>query len=230
MNRNLLEITDSIGFGKAFDVSRETIERLEIYADLLKVWQKSKNLVAPKTLDVLWQRHIADSAQVFFLESDRRIWFDFGSGAGFPGLIIAILLADSAYNQQFSEKTGKPEVHLFESNGRKCAFLHEVVRKTAISGSVCVEIHDHRIEKLRESPHSLTPDVVTARALASLEDLLGFAYPIFGKSTRGLFLKGRDVHAEIKAAEKSWRFSYELVSSRTDPEGHIVRIDGVHPV
>lgn len=227
MNPDLTVIQDSNDFQKAFDVSRETIERLEIYADLLKVWQKAKNLVAPKTLDVLWQRHFADSAQVFSLAPGAKVWCDFGSGAGFPGLIIAILLADSTYKKAFPDQSS---VHLYESNGRKCAFLHEVVRKTSISGLVTVEIHEGRIEELRESPHALNPDVVTARALASLDDLLGLALPILSERTRCLFLKGREVQSEIKTAENNWRFSYELVASRTDPEGHIVRVGGVHPV
>ncbi len=227
MNPELIVIEDSNDFMKAFDVSRETIERLEIYADLLRIWQKSKNLVANKTLDVLWQRHFADSAQVFSLAPGATTWFDFGSGAGFPGLIIAILLADSIYKKRFPNPAS---IHLFESNGRKCAFLHEIVRKTSISGLVTVEIHEGRIEELRESPHAPIPDVVTARALASLDDLLGLALPIFDKRTQGLFLKGREVRSEIKAAESNWRFSYELVASRTDPEGHIVRVGGVQPV
>ena len=227
MTRNLLDIKGAKDFQKAFDVSRETLERFEIYMDLLKRWQKAKNLVANKTLDVAWQRHFADSAQAFEYVKGAKVWYDFGSGAGFPGLIFAIFLADNEYRKQYPDQC---QLKMYESNGKKCAFLHEVVRKTRISEFVTVEIHNSRIETLRESAHSIHADVVTARALAPLVDLIGLSSPIFGKSTRGIFLKGRDAQEEIHIAEKSWRFSYELVPSKTDPEGSIVLLDSVQPV
>ncbi len=227
MTHELLDIKGPDDFQIAFNVSHETIERFRIYADTLSLWQKSKNLVAPSTVKMLWQRHLADSAQIVSLAKGANTWYDFGSGAGFPGLVVALLLADSQFISHYQEK---PCVSLFESNGKKCAFLHDIVRKTAVSEFVTVEIHDRRIETLSESAHSVKPDVVTARALAPLVDLIELSLPILGKSSCCLFQKGRDVQKEIELAEKKWRFSYELVASRTDPEGCIVRLDGVQPV
>ena len=131
MTQNLLDIKGANDFGDAFDVSRETLERLQVYADLLSVWQKSKNLVANKTLEVMWLRHFADSAQIFpHIAENSQVFYDFGSGAGFPGLVLAILLAEKSVG---SAGADKKIVKMYESNGRKCAFLHEVVRKTEIS-------------------------------------------------------------------------------------------------
>src|SRR4029450_2091634 len=169
-----------------FKVPRETIHRLERFAELLAYWQKHTNLVAPSTLPTLWSRHFADSAQLTTLAPNARLWLDLGSGAGFPGLVIAIL------------KTGTPDfrMHLVESNRKKCAFLAEVARATKAP----VDIHAMRIEDLAQSANRLAPDVVSARALAPLPRLLDLASPFFGTKTRGLFLKGRDAETEIAEA------------------------------
>ena len=169
-------------FAEAFKVPRETIHRLSRYADLLAHWQNSTNLVAPATLPSLWSRHFADSAQLRDLAPDARLWLDLGSGAGFPGLVIAILQA------------GRPNfrMHLVEANKRKCAFLAEVARETAAP----VEVHCARIEALAETTQRLVPEVVSARALAPLPRLLELAAPFFGAKTRGLFLKGREEEAD----------------------------------
>ncbi len=203
-------VTGPVDFAGAFKVPRETIHRLIRYADLLARWQKSKNLVAPSTLPVLWSRHFADSAQLCGLAPKARLWLDLGSGAGFPGLVVAIL------------QTGTPgfRMHLVESNRKKCAFLAEVVRATKAP----VDIHAMRIEELAESAETLRPDVVSARALASLPRLFELASPFFGHNTRGLFLKGREAEAEIAEAQARFDFGVRLHPSLTAPDSHIVEV------
>jgi 16S rRNA (guanine527-N7)-methyltransferase len=205
-----LAITGPEDFAEVFRVPRETIHRLVRYADLLALWQKSKNLVAPSTLERLWSRHFADSAQLSGLAPKARLWLDLGSGAGFPGLVIAILEA------------GRPDfrMHLVESNRKKCAFLGEVVRATKAPA----DIHAMRIEDLAENAHSLRPDVVSARALAPLPRLLELAAPFFGPETRGLFLKGREIETEIAEARRRFDFDCRLQPSLTAPDSHIVEV------
>ena len=202
-------------FAEALKVPRETIHRLARYAEMLAHWQARTNLVAPSTLPSLWSRHFADSAQLRALAPDARLWLDLGSGAGFPGLVIAVLEA------------GRPDfrMHLVESNQKKCAFLAEVARETAAA----VDIHCMRIEELAESAQSLEPDVVSARALAALPRLLEFASPFFGPGTRGLFLKGREAEAEIEAARADWHFVPRLHPSLTSRDSHIVEITELRP-
>lgn len=202
-------------FAEVFTVPRETIHRLTRYAELLAHWQKTTNLIAPSTLPQLWSRHFADSAQLRTLAQNARLWLDLGSGAGFPGLVIAIL------------QTGTPDfrMHLVESNRKKCAFLAEVARETKAP----VEIHAMRIEALAESAHSLKPDMVSARALAPLPRLFELASPFFGPSTRGLFLKGREAEAEIALAREAWNFTARLHGSLTSPDSHIIELSELHP-
>ena len=199
-----------------FSVSRETLARLETYADLLRQWQTIKNLVSPSTLDVLWPRHMADSLQLLALAPEAKVWLDLGSGAGFPGMVIAIAMAD----------TPGVKVHLVESNARKCAFLGEVARRTRAP----VEIHGGRIELLVEKRRIESVEVVTARALAPLGKLLGFAHPFLSAGTRCLFLKGRDVDREIDEARDHWQFDVRLVPSQTDEHGRIVILNSVNPI
>ena len=202
-------------FAEVFKVPRETIHRLERYAALLAHWQKSTNLIAPATLPRLWPRHFADSAQIRGLAPEARLWLDRGSGAGFPGLVVAIL------------QTGQPDfrMHLVESNQKKCAFLAEVVRETKAP----VDIHAMRIEELGESAHRPRPDVVSARALAPLPRLFELAQPFFGPRTRGLFLKGREAEAEIEAAKMTWLFAASMHPSLTSAESHIVEVRALRP-
>ena len=197
-------------FAEVFKVPRETIHRLVRYADLLALWHKSKNLVAPSTLPLLWSRHFADSAQLRDLAPNARLCLDLGSGAGFPGLVIAILEA------------GRPDfrMQLVESNRKKCAFLAEVVRATKAP----VHIHVMRIEELAQDAHRLRPDVVSARALAPLPRLLELANPFFGPETRGLFLKGREIETEIAEARRHFDFGYRLHPSLTAQDSHIVEV------
>lgn len=197
-------------FAEAFNVPHETILKLTRYADLLIHWQKSTNLVAQSTLPELWSRHIADSAQLRSLAPKERLWLDLGSGAGFPGLVIAILQAN----------VPDFRMNLVESSGKKCAFLAEVTRVTEAP----VDIHAMRIEQLAEKAQSLRPDVVSARALAPLPRLLELAAPFVGEGTTGLFLKGRETEAEIEAARSGWDFTVRLHPSLTAGDAFIVEV------
>jgi 16S rRNA (guanine527-N7)-methyltransferase len=206
-----LPITDNPqAFAEAFKVPRETIHRLTRYGELLNHWQKSINLVSSSTLPELWSRHFADSAQLSKLAPDAKTWVDLGSGAGFPGLVVAIL------------QTGKPDfrMHLIESNRKKCAFLAEVVRAVKAP----VDIHAMRIEQLAERAQILRADVVSARALAPLPRLFELANPFFGEGTRGLFLKGREAKAEIEAARPGWAFDARLHPSLTAKDATLVEV------
>jgi 16S rRNA (guanine527-N7)-methyltransferase len=223
-------------FASAFNVSRETISRLATYESLLRQWQKAVNLVALSTLDGLWHRHFADSAQLLPLAPTTRTWVDLGSGAGFPGLVVAILLAQSPSPQPSSEwgeqtraEPASPHVTLIEGNARKCAFLREVVRQTGIGVRVSVDILSTRIETAATQASVRGPDVVSARALAPLDKLLGLAAPLFTPSTVGLFLKGRDAATELEAAKKAWNFNAELVSSRTERDARIIVVRNLAP-
>jgi 16S rRNA (guanine527-N7)-methyltransferase len=189
-------------------VSRETLARLETLAAELRRWQGVKNLVGPKTLNTMWTRHIADSLQLLDLAPDARRWVDLGSGAGFPGLVLGIAAL---------ERPGMT-VDLVESNGRKCAFLRHVVRATGARATV----HDARIEAVIDG--FAGAQVVTARALAPLAELLAWAEPLLRNGAVGLFPKGREVDAELTEAAKSWTYEAELLPSRTDSQARIVRI------
>ncbi|MGH6792759.1 MAG: 16S rRNA (guanine(527)-N(7))-methyltransferase RsmG [Methyloceanibacter sp.] len=210
-----LVLKGSEDFAETFKVPRETIQKLVRYVELLAHWQKSTNLIAPSTLPAVWSRHFADSAQLRDLAPEARLSLDLGSGAGFPGLVVAILQA------------GIPDfrMHLVESNRKKCAFLAEVVRETKAP----VDIHAMRIEDLAQSPQRLEPDVVSARALAPLPRLLELAAPFFGANTRGLFLKGREAEAEIEEARRGWAFDYRLHPSLTSADSSIVEVTGLRP-
>lgn len=204
-------------FRQAFAVSRETLDRLATYEALLKTWQRTINLVAPSTLDDVWHRHFADSAQLVPLAPpDAKMWVDVGSGAGFPGLVAAIMLAER----------GQCRVALVESDSRKAAFLGEVARKTGVA----VEIVVGRIEKIATQDKFGAIDVVSARALAPLDKLLGLVAPMFSPATTALFLKGRDAAAEIDAARKVWTFDCALTQSLTEPEGRIAAIRNLHVI
>lgn len=207
------QVVDAESFSALLGVSRETMERLGRYESLLIKWQKSINLVSASTLPELWRRHMLDSAQLAALapESARR-WADLGSGGGFPGLVVAILLA------------GRPgfEMHLVESDQRKCIFMREVARATEAPAT----IHNCRIEDFAGGQGAF--DVVSARALAPLDRLLGWAAPLFGPQTVGLFLKGQGVQDELTLARKSWIFEADLHPSQSDPAGSVLMLRGLH--
>lgn len=202
------------GFIETFSVSRETAERLQIYERLLRQWQGTINLVASGTLDHIWHRHFADSAQLRDLvPTAARTLVDVGSGGGFPGLVLAILFEDAA-------SLRRPAVTLVESDQRKAAFLREVARQLGVS----VDILSIRIEN-RETQRMLSPvDVVTARALAPLWRLLTWVAPLVGPESVALFPKGRDVAAEVEDARSAFRFEVDLVPSVTEPDGRIAVI------
>ena len=216
MAANTPEFATPADFAAAFDVSRETISRLEAYEALLKQWQRAVNLVAPSTLNHVWHRHFADSAQILRLAPDAQSWVDLGSGAGFPGLVLAILLA---------ERPTPPQITLIESDSRKAAFLREVARRTGVA----VDILSTRIEDAATQSKVKQPQVVTARALAPLDRLLGLAALLSPPSAVGVFLKGREAAAEVEAAQKTWTFTAEMVPSITDPAGRIVIVRDLQP-
>lgn len=207
-----MRISGPKDFQAHFGVSDETIERLKIYEALLRQWQKKINLVAPSTLDEIWHRHFSDSAQLLALAPvDAKTWLDLGSGAGFPGLVLAIMRAGEVPEGDFGSHT------LMESDTRKAAFLGEIARKA----SVPVDIVAKRIELSSTQGRYKSVDVVTARALAPLDRLIGLAEPFFGSQTVGLFPKGRDVAQEIEAAEKNWCFTCKLADSLTESQSRI---------
>jgi 16S rRNA (guanine527-N7)-methyltransferase len=177
-------------------------------------WQSRINLIASSTVPVLWTRHIADSLQLLALAPEARRWADLGSGAGFPGLVIACALADSLPAQ----------VRLIESNQKKAAFLAEAVRVTGAPAIVHAERSDDFIKKLDEPL-----DIVTARALAPLPRLLTIAYPLLKRGAKGLFPKGQDVDAELTEAAKYWSIQASLVPSRTDPRSRVIVIRAAKP-
>ncbi|GEP04161.1 16S rRNA (guanine(527)-N(7))-methyltransferase RsmG [Methylobacterium oxalidis] len=195
-------------------VSRETAERLDIYVAQLRRWQGVKNLVGPATLAEVWTRHVADALQLLALAPQARTWLDLGSGAGIPGAILAIAGAD------------RPgfRVDLVESNARKCAFLTEVVRLTGAPAHV----HNARIESVIGEHRDV--EIVCARALAALDQLLAWTEPVLKSGTTGLFPKGREVEAELTEAARRWRFVYDLLPSQTDSAARIVRVTALDRV
>lgn len=189
-------------------------ERLALLVDLLHRWQKTINLVSPASLGEVWVRHIADSAQVVRMAPSAPCWLDMGSGAGFPGLVAAILRKDVA----------GAVTHLVESDQRKCAFLREVSRET---GSNC-SIHSVRLEAF-DTESRLEPDVVSARALASLPILVGYAEKYLLKGALGLFPKGQHIDAELTAAAIDSRFLIEMRRSVTDDQARVVLVKASTP-
>ncbi|HEY1301341.1 MAG TPA: 16S rRNA (guanine(527)-N(7))-methyltransferase RsmG [Stellaceae bacterium] len=194
------------GFAETVPVSRETLARLEAYVDLLALWSARINLVGRDTLADPWRRHILDSAQLEpLIPKGARRLVDLGSGAGFPGLVLAIL--------------GVPGVELVEADAKKCAFLREAARVTETEAA----IRQSRIEAL--PPRVF--DVVTARALAPLDRLLGFAAPFVGPGTVCLLLKGERAEEELTLARKGWTMSVSSSQSRSDPRGVVLRLHDV---
>jgi 16S rRNA (guanine527-N7)-methyltransferase len=192
--------------------SGQTAERLDRYVALLLEWQAKTNLVAPSTLPNLWTRHVADSLQLLDLAPSARTWVDFGSGGGFPGVVLACALAE----------TPGANVHLVERNAKKAAFLREAVRITSAAATVHLAGIGDIVERIGSRA-----DCVTARALAPLHQLVGFAEPFVRDGAKALFLKGQDVEAELTEATKYWKIQPRLHSSRTGGQGWIVELDQV---
>jgi len=188
-------------------VSRETWDRLESFVQLVIARQKTLNLVAASTIPQIWTRHIADSLQLLSLAPEARTWIDLGAGAGFPGLVIACALAD----------VPGARVELVESIQKKANFLRDVADALSLPAIV----HALRIEDFT-ARNAGRFDVVTARALAPLDKLLGYANPLLKRGALGLFPKGQDVASELTQASKSWKLDTELIPSKTDPHGRVV--------
>jgi 16S rRNA (guanine527-N7)-methyltransferase len=187
------------------DVSRETLQRLSAYLELLRRWQRAVNLVGASTLADPWRRHILDCGQIApHVPRGAGTVLDLGSGAGLPGLVLALL--------------GVAGVQLVESDRRKAQFLREAARATAAP----VVVHAVRIEQL-----DLRADVVTARALAPLPRLLELAAPVLAPHGRCLFLKGEAVADELTRARQSWHMHSEIVPSRSGPRGVLLQLEGV---
>lgn len=204
-------LTGREGFAARFDVSRETMERLDLYAELISRWNPRINLISRKTEPELWDRHMTDSAQIWHLRpEDPRIWADFGSGAGFPGLVLAILSAGQG---------GSTEFHLVESDSRKCAFLATVSRECGVP----VRIQNARIEAVEP----LKADVISARALAALPQLLEFAEKHLDPEGICLFPKGETVHKEVEDALQLWQFDCRTHPSLTDSRAAILEIGAI---
>ncbi|MGI9416628.1 MAG: 16S rRNA (guanine(527)-N(7))-methyltransferase RsmG [Geminicoccaceae bacterium] len=190
-------------FAARLDVSRETLSRVEAYLALLERWQKAINLVGRGTLADPWRRHILDSAQLLpHLPSEPADLYDLGSGAGLPGLVLAIM--------------GRSGVHLVESDRRKVQFLREACRILDLP----VEVHADRIESLPDG----SADVVTSRALAPLPRLIGLAAPLLRPNAVCLFLKGRSQSDELTQARKCWRIKTQSIPSLTDPSGSLLKL------
>ena len=194
-------------------VSRETWSRLDGLVDRLLQWQRHTNLVADSTLTHVWTRHIADSLQLLSLAPSAKVWVDLGSGGGFPGVVLACALADLP----------GANIHLVERNAKKAAFLREAVRVTSAAGTVHLAGIGDIVDRITGPV-----DCVTARALAPLHQLIGFAEPlVVGKGAKALFLKGQDVEAELTEATKYWNIKPQLHSSRTGGHGWIVELDRI---
>lgn len=195
-------------FAEACDVSRETLARLQTYVDLLQRWQKAINLVSRGSLTDVWRRHVWDSAQLMpHIPDPAAPILDIGSGAGFPGLILAIL--------------GAENVTLVDSDARKGTFLREVARQTGAPATVLTG----RVEAMADEIER--PAVITARAVASLPLLLETIKLYIRPSTVCFFHKGQQADAEIEAAQKDWRFTVSRIPSQTDASGVILRLEDI---
>ncbi|MGH7038244.1 MAG: 16S rRNA (guanine(527)-N(7))-methyltransferase RsmG [Stellaceae bacterium] len=194
------------GLAARLAISAETLARLSAYVDLLLRWAERINLVGRVTLADPWRRHILDSAQLLpFVPAGAKSLVDLGSGAGFPGLVLAIL--------------GVSGIELVEADARKCAFLREAARVTEAP----VAIHPRRIEAMP----ARAVDVVTARALAPLDRLLDLAAPFLGSQTVCLLLKGERAEEELAAARRTWTATAARYASLSDPRGFVLRLYGI---
>lgn len=185
--------------------SDQQIADLTTFLGLLTEANEVMNLVGPDTLPDFWNRHAWDSAQLLDVKPDALTWADLGAGAGFPGVVLAIMLK------------GRPGAHvwLIDSLGKRCRFLQQVVDALGLPATVI---------NGRAEVQTVTVDIVTARAVAAMEKLLGYAQPYFQRGAQGLFLKGEKAEAELLEAAKVWQFESDLTVSRSDPRGRIVHI------
>jgi 16S rRNA (guanine527-N7)-methyltransferase len=201
----VFEPFDALDFQAATGVSDRALADLDAFRGLLADWNGRMNLVGPSAMAEFWRRHAYDSAQLVALEPSALVWADLGAGAGFPGVILAILLKGRA----------GAKVHLVESMAKRCRFLSHIVETLQLPATV----HNARAESL-----NLKVDVVTARACAPLARLLGYAHPYLKLGARALFLKGQDVDIELQEASISWKFEAELTQSLSHAQGRIVQL------
>jgi 16S rRNA (guanine527-N7)-methyltransferase len=204
----MIIVSDAASFQAATAASAQHMEDLEAFRALLEDWNGKMNLVGPSAMAQFWGRHAYDSAQLLDLAPEALTWADLGAGAGFPGLVLAILL---------KERPGA-KVHLVETLAKRCRFLSCVIETLDLPA----EVHNGRAEAL-----SLKVDRVVARAFAPLDRLLGFAQPYLKAGAIGLFLKGEGLDAERLEAEKLWSFQHQAYPSRSDPRGRIIEIRGL---
>ncbi len=190
------------------NVSRESIAQIETYVELLLTWQAKINLIGPSTVEDVWRRHVLDSLQLLpLMRNKTEAVADLGSGAGIPGLILAL--------------GGNLRADLYESNGKKVAFLREAIRLTKAN----VRVHQIRLETLEDHLPARIPQYVTARALAPLEKLLLWAEPLLKRRAIGLFHKGQDVDSEVNEATKFWKMGAIFRhASMTDSDGTILEV------
>jgi 16S rRNA (guanine527-N7)-methyltransferase len=195
-------------------VSRETFGKLEDFEVLFQKWNAHINLVAPSTLGNIWERHILDSAQLFRMAPSATQWVDLGSGGGFPGLVLALLLRD---------RQGST-IHLIESNRKKASFLQSVTGQFDLPARIVAK----RVEDCY--PLVIRPQIVTARALASLPVLLDLAAPWLTAGTMALFHKGRDYRNEVIESAHRWSFDLVEHKSMIDPQGVVLELRNLHPI
>lgn len=195
-------------FANRFDVPRETLGQFDRFADLLLEWQLRINLVGPSTLPLLWDRHFTDSAQLLAIGGADKKWLDIGAGAGFPGLVIALLDTRARFT-------------LVESIAKKCLFLDAVVDALGLGDRVTIE--NRRIEALPAERF----DIITARALAALAQLFDWGAPFAGPETEWLLPKGARVTDELELAKRRFSFDYRLIPSQTNDAARIVVARGV---
>jgi 16S rRNA (guanine527-N7)-methyltransferase len=203
--RPVVDVRDAAAFAALTGADAQVMADLEAYRVLLLEWNSRMNLIGPATEATFWSRHAWDSAQLLELAPEALTWADLGAGAGLPGVILAA----------FGKGRAGFHIHLVESMGKRCRFLNLVVETLALPATV----HQARAEDLR-----LPVEIVTARACAPLSRLLSYARPYLRDGAVGLFLKGQDVVSDMDDATKSWDFDAEVIPSRSDARGRIVRI------
>ena len=204
---------DNISAVKAIcELSKDAEFKLEKFVSLLREWQQVHNLISSDSLEYVWTRHIADSVQTFLALPDAQRWVDFGSGAGFPGIVVAIMLA----------KNSNSMVHLVESNKKKATFLQTISRNIEIP----IQVHCMRIESFLTQWNSQV-DGVSARALTDLDNLCGFAQKLVNQGATAVFHKGQTVQKEIDNANKKWNISLKAEKSRIDPYGCLLIINKI---
>ncbi|MBL4812637.1 MAG: 16S rRNA (guanine(527)-N(7))-methyltransferase RsmG [Rhodobacteraceae bacterium] len=205
---------DEVQLYDGHNVSRETYEKLRAYEALVQKWTRKINLISSSNIDDVWNRHIIDSTQLYPLMPDNtKLWADFGSGGGFPGIVMAILAA---------ERSAETSFLLVESDQRKATFLRTVNRELDLG----LKVNAQRTESL----DSLQADVISARAFMPLDGILSHVYSHIAQNGQAILPKGRRAKAEIQQAKKTWRFDLKAIPSITDPEASILVIERIERV